>query len=492
MDAFFKGVNKLKSQSSTPILDALVECCDKETIHFDVPGHKGGKGLAYFDTILREKGLRLDINSAKPVDLLNNPSGVIKQAQALAAETFNADHCFFMVGGTTAAVHAMIMSTCKPGEKIIVPRNSHESVIKGLVLSGAVPIYVQPGISKRLGITNGVSMADIKEAINRNRDARAVLLMNPTYYGATSNISEIVRLAHSRGMVVLVDEAHGTHFGFHKDMPMSAMDAGADMSAVSMHKTGGSLTQSSMLLVKNGIVDSRSVMTTVQLMMTTSSSYLLLASLDAARKNLATMGDELVGRALELARDARNRINSIKGLYAFGGELINGDDIFGFDETKLGICVSGIGLSGFEVYDLLSEKYNIQVELADGSNILAIVSLGDTRSDIDALVAALEDIRASHSGGKRQIEQPILINPYVVISPREAFYSPKRTVRLEDAEGEVSGESLMLYPQGIPIFAIGERITRDMIDYIKFLKKHSAVLVGTEDPDIEHIKILGM
>jgi len=482
----------LKSQSSTPILDAVVECCDKETIHFDVPGHKGGRGLSDFDKILREKGLKLDISSARPVDFLNNPSGVIKQAQELAAEAFNADHCFFMVGGTTAAVHAMIMSTCKPGEKIIVPRNAHESIIKGLVLSGAVPIYVQPGINKELGIRTGVSSTAIKEAINRNKDAKAVLLMNPTYYGATSNMSEIVRLAHSRGMVVLVDEAHGTHFGFHEDLPISAMDAGADMSAVSIHKTGGSLTQSSMLLVKNGIVDHGTVMTTVQLMMTTSASYLLLASLDAARKNLATSGDEQVGRAIRLSRAARERINSIEGLYAFGKELINGDDIFGFDETKLGVCVSGIGLSGFEVYDMLREEHNIQVELADGSNILAIVSLGDSESDIDALVKALEDISKRHAKGRRQIEQPILENPYVVISPREAFYSPKRTVMLEDAAGEVAGESLMLYPHGIPIFAIGERITSEMIDYISFLKEQRAMLVGTEDPDVEYIKILGM
>ncbi|KDR94730.1 Arginine/lysine/ornithine decarboxylase [Peptoclostridium litorale DSM 5388] len=482
----------MKSQTSMPLFEALCEYHRKNVIPFDVPGHKHGRGIPQLVEFLGETTLQVDVNSMKSLDSIGNPIGVIKQAQNLAAKAFGARECFFMVNGTTSAVQAMIMSVCKPGEKIILPRNAHKSAINGLVLSGAIPVYIQPGVDERLGIANGVKLEDVKKAIRENPDAKALFLINPTYYGMTSNIKEIVNEAHSNSIAVLVDEAHGAHLHFHEQLPVSAMEAGADMSAVSMHKTGGSLTQSSLLLVKNRLVDNKFVRIVIKLTLTTSASYLLMSSLDVARRNLAVEGKEIMDRVLKISRNARKEINDIEGLYAFGGELVNGDDVFSFDETKLGICVSEIGLTGFEMYDILRDEYNIQMEMADAYNVLAIISIGDTEGAVQKLVEALSEISKKYRRENISTAKPILKNPEVVVSPRDAFYSCQKTVRLERAIGQISGEAVMAYPPGIPIFAMGERITSDMVEYIKFLKSQNASITGTEDPGADYIKVLGM
>ena len=269
------------NQSNAPLYEALEKHRAERIVHFDVPGHKGGRGNKELTGFLGEKCLKADVNSMKSVDNLNHPVSVIKDAQQLAAEAFGAHSCFFIVNGTTSAVQAMVMSACKAGEKILMPRNVHISAINALILSGAIPVYIDPGINNRLGIALGMSIADIKKGIEEHPDA-SILVNNPTYYGICSNLKEIVELAHSHNMLVLVDEAHGTHFYFGENMPVSAMKAGADMAAVSMHKTGGSLTQSSLLLCGEN-VNCDYVRQIIGLTQTTSASYLLLTSLDLAK-----------------------------------------------------------------------------------------------------------------------------------------------------------------------------------------------------------------
>ena len=251
----------------------------------------------------------------KPLDNLAHPTGVIMHAQNLAAEAFGAKHAFFSVNGTTAAVQAMVLSACKKGEKIIMPRNVHISAINALVLSGAIPVYVNPGMDKKLGISLGMSLDELSKAIQHNPDAKAVFVNNPTYYGICSDLKGIVELAHRHNMIVIVDEAHGTHFYFGDNMPTSAMSCGADMSSVSMHKTGGSLTQSSLLLL-GGNVSEGYVRQILHLTQTTSASYLLLSSLDISRRTLALRGSEIFGRFSSIARYAREEINKIGGYYA--------------------------------------------------------------------------------------------------------------------------------------------------------------------------------
>ncbi len=482
----------IENQNVTPLFDALKEYRKKEVVPFDVPGHKHGRGLPELVDYLGETVLQVDVNSMKCLDNISNPVGVIKESEELMAQAYCADHAFFLVNGTSSGVQAMIMSVCSPGDKIIIPRNAHKSAINGLILSGGIPIYVQPQTNDEIGIAMGVSVESIEEAIEENPDVKAVFIINPTYYGATSNLKRIIEIAHEKDIAVIVDEAHGAHFRFHKELPMAAMELGADMSAVSIHKTGGSLTQSSALLLNEGIIDKNRVKTILNLTQTTSASYLLMSSLDVARKMLATQGEEVFTRVLEISRKARDEINKIEGLYAFGNELIDQDGVYNFDETKLGICVKGIGITGFEAYDILRDEYNIQMELGDVYNILAIISVGDSHYSIKKLIDALKDMRDKHGKGRLDFDRVVLDNPQIVVSPRDAFYTRKKIIKLEDSEGEVSGESIMAYPPGIPIITPGERISREIIEYIKFIKNQHSMMTDTEDPYVENIKVLGI
>ena len=303
-------------QSRAPVYEALCQYRENRIVSFDVPGHKQGKGNPELTEFLGKQCMSVDVNSMKPLDNLVHPISVIKEAEELMADAFGAAHAFFMVNGTSSAVQAMVMSVVKRGDKIIMPRNVHRSSINALIVCGAIPVYVNPGVNKQLGIPLGMSVDSIKKAIKENLDAKAIIVNNPTYYGVCSNLREIVKIAHEAGMKVLVDEAHGTHFYFGDYMPLSAMSVGADMSAVSMHKTGGSLTQSSALLLGEGISPGY-VRQIINLTQTTSASYLLMSSLDISRKNLALNGKRIFERVTFLPSHRIREINKLGGLYAF-------------------------------------------------------------------------------------------------------------------------------------------------------------------------------
>ena len=318
----------------------------------------------------------------KPLDNLCHPISVIRDAEMLAAEAFHAANAFLMVGGTTSAVQSMVLTMCKRGDKIILPRNVHRSVINALVLCGAIPVYVNPEVNPKLGISLGMKLSQVEQAIIKNPDAVAVLVNNPTYYGICSDLKGIVKLAHEHNMFVLADEAHGTHFYFGEGLPVSAMEAGADMAAVSMHKSGGSLTQSSFLLAGPN-VHAGYVRQIINLTQTTSGSYLLMGSLDISRRNLALHGKAVFEQVKFLAEYARNEINEIGDYYAFGRDLIDGQAIYDFDTTKLSVHTLDIGLAGIEVYDILRDEYDIQIEFGDLGNVLAYISIGDRIQEVE-------------------------------------------------------------------------------------------------------------
>ncbi len=458
-------------------------------VPFDVPGHKRGRGSPELTAFLGDKCMNVDVNSMKPLDNLCHPVSIIKDAEELAAAAFGAAHAFFMVGGTTSAVQAMILTACKKGDRIILPRNVHISVINALILCGATPVYINPQIDHQLGISLGMSVGDIEKAIAENPGATSVLVNNPTYYGICSNLKKITETAHAHGMKVLVDEAHGTHFYFSEELPVSAMAAGADMAAVSMHKSGGSLTQSSLLLTGTRI-NADYVRQIINLTQTTSGSYLLLSSLDISRKNLALNGREIFRKVIDMARYARDEINTIGDYYAYSRELNNGDTIFDFDTTKLSVNTLGLGLAGIEVYDILRDEYDIQVEFGDIGNFLAYISVGDTDKNIERLISALSDIRRLYKKDKTGMMKYEYISPTVVMTPQTAFYSEKQSVLLEDSLGAVCAENVMSYPPGIPILSPGEQITKEIIDYIVYAKEKGCFLTGTEDLNVRRLNIL--
>ena len=477
------------NQKLTPLADALDQQRINRLAHFDVPAHKSGRGNPELTEYLGARAMAMDVNSMKPLDNLGHPVSVIKEAQQLAAEAFGADDAFFMVNGTTSAVQAMIMATCSAGDEIILPRNVHRSAINALVVCGAIPVYINPGTDKRLGIPLGMSVEDVRKTIAAHPNAKAILVNNPTYYGICSNLVEIVKLAHAAGMRVLADEAHGTHFYFHEELPISAMAAGCDMAAASIHKTGGSLTQSSILLTRRP-VNPDYVRQVITLTQSTSASYLLLSSLDIARKNLYFRGHDMYQKTMDFADYAREEINDLGGYYAFGPELVNGDTVFAFDRTKLSVHTRDIGLAGIEVYDHLRDDYGIQIEFGDIGNLLAIISCGDRMMDVERLISALEETKRLHEKSPIGLFDHEYIDPEIVMPPQKAFYAKKRRVAMRESMGLVAGEFVMSYPPGIPIVAPGERITRDVLEHILFAKEKGCFMTGTEDMNLDFINVL--
>ena len=477
------------NQNQAPIYEGLVKLRKKRIVPFDVPGHKRGRGNPELVELLGEKCVGIDVNSMKPLDNLGHPISIIRDAEELAAEAFGAAHAFLMIGGTTSSVQTMILSTCKAGDKIILPRNVHKSAINALVLCGAIPIYIEMSVDPKIGIALGLENDRVAQAINDHPDAKAILINNPTYYGICSDLKGLTEMAHAAGMKVLVDEAHGAHLHFTDKLPLSAMDAGADMSAVSMHKSGGSLTQSSLLLVGDQM-NPEYVRQIINLTQSTSASYLLMSSLDISRRNLALRGKESFEKVIELSEYARREINAIGGYYAYSKELVDGVSVCDFDVTKLSVYTQGIGLTGIEVYDLLRDEYDIQIEFGDIGNILAYISIGDRIQDIERLVGALADIKRLYSRDGKDLIAGEYIQPELVLSPQEAFYSERRSLTLDESVGQVCGEFVMCYPPGIPILAPGERITQGLVDYIKFAKERGCSLQGTEDPEVNHINVI--
>ncbi|MCP3026261.1 aminotransferase class I/II-fold pyridoxal phosphate-dependent enzyme [Halobacillus sp. A5] len=480
-------------QTTTPLFTGLKNHIANNPIQFHIPGHKKGKGMDQeFASFMGSQSLAMDLINIEPLDDLHHPHGLIKDAQELAADAFGADYTFFSVQGTSGAIMTMVMSVCHPGDKIIVPRNVHKSVTSAIIFSGAVPIFVHPALDEQLGISHGITPESVKHACEAHPDAKAVLVINPTYFGVTADINQIVQIAHSFTMPVLVDEAHGVHIHFHDKLPASAMQAGADLAATSVHKLGGALTQSSVLNLKDGLVTHERVQTVLSMLTTTSTSYLLLASLDAARRHLAVNGKKLAEQTIKLAEYARGNINHIKGLYCVGEELLGSPAAFDYDPTKLIISVKQLGITGYDAEVWLRRHYNIEVELSDLYNILCIITSGDTLKEVNSLIESLSQL-ASESISEvtlHEIQVSVPDIPLLALSPREAFYSSTETIPFAESEGRISAEFLMVYPPGIPIFIPGEIITKENISYINENIEAGLPVQGLEDDTLETIQVI--
>ncbi|GAC91231.1 arginine decarboxylase [Anoxybacillus flavithermus NBRC 109594] len=482
------------SQYETPLFTGLLEHIKKNPIQFHIPGHKKGAGMdEQFRSFIGENALAIDLINIGPLDDLHQPKGMIKRAQELAAEAFGADYTFFSVQGTSGAIMTMVMSVAGPGDKIIVPRNVHKSVMSAIVFSGATPIFVHPEIDKELGISHGITPEAVEAALKQHPDAKGVLVINPTYFGIAGDLKRIVDIAHAYGVPVLVDEAHGVHIHFHEDLPLSAMQAGADMAATSVHKLGGSMTQSSILNVKEGLVSPKRVQAILSMLTTTSTSYLLLASLDVARKRLATQGHELAEQAIRLANETRKQINDIDYLYCVGKEIIGTEATFDYDPTKLIISVKELGLTGYEVEKWLREHYNIEVELSDLYNILCIITPGDTEQETNILVEALRHLsnefrHQAEVGKKPEVLLPDI--PILALTPRDAFYAETEVVPFDESAGRIIAEFVMVYPPGIPIFIPGEIITEENLNYIRKNIEVGLPVQGPEDDTLRTLRVI--
>ncbi|MFQ9977181.1 aminotransferase class I/II-fold pyridoxal phosphate-dependent enzyme [Clostridium cadaveris] len=481
------------NQNETPLLDALIEYVNRETIPFHVPGHKKGIGIdEEFKKFMGLNPFKIDVTVFKLVDSLHHPTGPIKKAQELAADAYGSDAAFFSIHGTSGAIQAMIMSVVNEGDTIIIPRNVHKSVTAGIILSGAKPVYMQPELDKKLGIAHGVTPDTVRNTLKEHPEAKAVLIINPTYYGVATDIKSIADIVHSHNIPLIVDEAHGPHLGFNQNLPISAMEAGADICAQSTHKIIGALTQCSLLQVKSKYIDINRVHQILSLLQTTSPSYILMASLDCARRQIALNGTELLDKAIELSNYVRKEINKIPGFYCFGDEILNTPGVFALDPTKITITCRDLGITGYDLDMILSNKYHIQMELSDLYSVLAVGSFGDTKDAMDKLINALKEISDEFLG--KSDSKPDFLDipniPELKLIPRAAFNSDKISLPLKESINHISSEFLMAYPPGIPVLCPGEIITKEIIDYVEDLKRVGLYVQGTEDPSVENIKVV--
>ncbi|HAD82438.1 MAG: hypothetical protein A2509_08660 [Candidatus Edwardsbacteria bacterium RIFOXYD12_FULL_50_11] len=468
-------------QSRAPLFEALAAYIKQPKVPFHTPGHKQGRGIdKAWRRLVGDAIFRMDLTVLPETDCLFHPTGVIKQAQALAAGAYQADKSYFLINGSTGGNLSMLMGVLFPGDKIIVPRHTHKSVISGLIMSGALPIYIHPEVNREWGLIMNVSPQAVEKALIKNPGARAVFVSSPTYHGICCDLGKIVKLSHLNDRIVMVDQAHGPHLLFHPALPVSAMEAGADICVESSHKIISGLTQASMLHVKGPNIDIRDLEEVLLLTQSTSPSYLLMTSLDLARRQMAMDGRELLEKSIALSVKLRSSINKIKGLYC-----LNPQDVkpFKLDPTKLIVFVDKLGLTGYQASRILNEKYNIQAEMADWDHVAFIFSIADGQSEADRLLRALKAMASSQYGRgplqKLDIQFPSNY-PAMSLTPREAFFSTYKMVKLKEAVGEISTEFFTVYPPGIPVIVPGERITHQAVEYLETMKRLGAILVGPQ------------
>ena len=484
----------MNEQEKTPFLSALIDYVKSKPVQFDVPGHKLGNFQSDLSRLIGSDFYSYDINAPIGMDNLFHPTGVINEAQDLAAKAFHADHCIFSVNGSTGGILAAIMGCLKTKEKIILPRNVHKSVINALIVSGAIPVFVNPVIDEDLKIACGVTTEDYIKAMDDNPTARAVFVINPTYFGVVSDLKEIVREAHKRNMIVIADEAHGSNFYFSEKLPCSAMECNCDIAVLSMHKNSGSLTQTSMILLKGTRVNFYDIQKSFAMFTSTSPNHILIASLESARKEMYFNGKELLDDRIKMAEYARDELNRIPGIYAYGKEFIlkhNSSGVKDIDLTKIVIDVRGLNTYGYDVFQEIKQKFNIQLELGEIFVVLAIIGPGTTWEQVRCLVDAFQQLSKSHLEKKieeRKIRSYNYTYPCMLVSPREAYDAPSLIVSITEAIGEISAETIMAYPPGIPLVIPGEIITQDTVNLIEFYAGEGGVVLKDTQPGM--IKVI--
>lgn len=493
-----------QSQKKAPLLDALREAAYKPHAPFYAPGHKRGQGIPQpLVDLLGASVFPADLPELPDLDNLFAPEGVIQEAQELAAAAFGAQRTWFLVNGSTAGVMAAILATCSTGDKIILPRNIHQSAISGLILSGAIPVFINPEYDPSTDLAHSITPIAVATALKQHPDTKAVMMVCPTYHGVCGDVSAIAHLAHQHNIPLLVDEAHGPHFAFHPDLPPSALSAGADLSVQSTHKVLGAMTQASMLHIQGNRVDAQRLSKALQLLQSTSPSYILLASLDGARQQMALYGQQLMSQTLQLADEARNQISQIAGLTVL--ELAKTPGFLALDRTRLTVKVSDLGLSGFEVDQIFHQQLGVTAELPTLQHLTFIISLGNTAADIKNLVQAFTSITQENYRPKlitslQELLQKwktelLFVHPssFIIspsISPRDAFFASTETLPIDQALDRISAELVCPYPPGIPALMPGEYITPAAIEYLQQVLSLGGSLTGCSDSSFKTLKVV--
>ncbi len=474
----------------TPILNALKKYAQPETVRFHMPGHKGnqlqGNPLADF---LGNMVFRADVTNIPGMDDLHQPEGIIKESQEIAAKVFEAKKSYFLINGSSCGLEALLLAVCSPGQKIIVPRNIHRSILSGIILSGAVPVFFMPEYDEGYGVFVHTLPQAIEQVLNDNPDAKAVLLVNPTYNGIVSEVQKIADLVHSRGIPLLVDEAHGAHFGFHPDFPESALKCGADAAVHGSHKMLASFTQASMVHIQGNLIDQSRLENALRILQSTSTSYLLLASLEASLFQMQSQGRELLENILQISRSLKQNLNEM-------GYPIMNEKKYYLDPCKITVSLESLPPTGPWAENWLRENYQIQVELSAPNNLLLLLSPGNTWEDMHRLTAALAKMRIMEERDwpdealhHKKCALPSCL-PEVTMPPRTAFFAPARIIRLEQAAGLICAETISCYPPGVPVICPGEKFTAEIVEYLQAVKYMGVHFQGCQDSNLETVRVM--
>lgn len=494
-------MNRL-SQDQAPLLEALQTLAKHDRAAFHTPGHKQGQSITPAFAQLLGAAARADLPELPELDNLFAPEGVIQQAQMLAADAFGAEQTWFLVNGSTCGIEAAVLATCGPEDKLILPRNVHQSAIAALILSGAIPVWVEPAYDSRWTLAHCLTPNSIADALTAHPDAKAVLLVSPTYHGVCADVASIAQLTQARNILLLIDEAHGAHFAFHPDLPPPALVSGADLTVQSIHKTLSALTQAAMLHVQGNRIDRDRLSKALQLVQSTSPNYLLLASLDATRQQMATQGQVLMARTIQLAEQARMRLSQIRGLAVLNTDDANGTPgFFSLDPTRLTVIVTGLGLTGFEADELLHPALGVTAELPTLNHLTFIVTPGNTERDIDRLVQGFQTLADRLPVAEESVTAtlrhnlisapiaplPASLPPY---SPRDAFFAPTLTLPIAAAVDRISAELVCPYPPGIPVLFPGEVVTLEAVHYLQRVLANGGILTGCANSAFTTLKVV--
>lgn len=481
--------------SRAPFIEGIAAYRKQNMTPFSTPGHKLGKGMdPELVSLYGADAFSCDIPVSGGADSIHFGLDTWRLAEELGADAWNSDHTFYLVNGSSTGNLAFLTAQLRPGDKVVVARDVHKSMMVALIQSGARPVYIAPRLHQKLDIGLGIESDDVEEMLRKHPDAKMVILVSPSYCGVSSDLEAISRVAHERNVPVYVDEAWGPHFHFHPALPQSAMDSGVDGAVASTHKVLGAFTQSAVFHIKGPRVNPGRVAATVGMAQTTSPAAFILATIDGCRRQMVTHGRELLDTAIELAEDARYRLQRIPGISVLDAELLGVDY---YDLTKLVIDVHGLGMTGFQVEDELRYRFRINPESSDLTSVICLVTIGDSKASLDRLVTAFESLSRLRNGSKPKHGGTVVRSSGAVVapgiqamSPRDAFFSRQRAIPLEQAAGEISAELVIPYPPGIPVLAPGDVITVEKLEYLKYGAAAGMYISGAADHLLRTIQVV--
>ncbi|MBD2188122.1 aminotransferase class I/II-fold pyridoxal phosphate-dependent enzyme [Pseudanabaena mucicola] len=475
-------------QTQAPLLEFAQQYLDIDDAPFYMPGHKRGQGIdRELLELIGKNVLRLDLPELPDLE------EAIATAEALAAEAYNCDRSWFLTNGSTCGVQAMLLATCGEGDKVLIGRNCHKSAIAGLVMTGATPIYLPTTYLPEFDLDFGVSPATLELFLSQHPDAKAVMLVSPNYFGVCGELAKMAAIAHAFDVPLLIDAAHGAHLGFHPDLPQSALQAGADLVVQSTHKVAGSLTQSSVLHLQGKRINAAQVDLALQILRSSSPNFLLLLSLDVARRQMAMQGEQLLTKTWQLARELRSQFSKIPNLRTFSAH-----EVPTLDETRLTVIINQLGITGFAADEYL-RQFNVIAEMPTLTQLVFSLSIGNTQTDIERLVSGFQQLTRERAAGHRS--QVITsygldkfdnfpIHHQSRLTPRQAYFANCDRISLHQAIGHISVESLCPYPPGIPLLCIGEEITIEVVEILQAILRSGGVINGASDASLETILVV--